>query len=137
MVTILGDGGATKVAGASGNGGALWVPLDAVEQATGWQLKPEGLCRDEICVPAPPARKAEFVRPDAVNLAAFWQHMGRPALHDATGETWVLGDAAGERAAALDTLEAPDFTLPDLNGKLHSLSDHRGRKVVLTTWASW
>jgi len=137
MVTILGDGGATKVAGASGSGGALWVPLDAVEGATGWRLKPEGLCRDEICVPAPPARKAEFVRADAVNLAAFWQHMGRPALHDVAGSTWVLGDAAEARAAALDTLEAPDFTLPDLNGKLHSLSEHRGRKVVLTTWASW
>ena len=26
---------------------------------------------------------------------------------------------------------APDFTLPDQNGTLHSLSDYRGRKVVL------
>ena len=26
---------------------------------------------------------------------------------------------------------APDFTLPDQNGEMHSLSDYRGRKVVL------
>ena len=26
---------------------------------------------------------------------------------------------------------APDFTLPDQNGELHSLSDYRGKKVVL------
>lgn len=26
---------------------------------------------------------------------------------------------------------APDFTLPDQNGNMHSLSDYRGRKVVL------
>lgn len=26
---------------------------------------------------------------------------------------------------------APDFTLPDQNGKLHKLSDYRGQKVVL------
>ncbi len=26
---------------------------------------------------------------------------------------------------------APDFTLPDQNGKAHSLSDYRGQKVIL------
>ena len=28
-------------------------------------------------------------------------------------------------------LTAPEFTLPDQNGKLHSLSDYRGKKVIL------
>ena len=32
---------------------------------------------------------------------------------------------------------APDFTLPDLDGKLHSFSELRGKKVFLATWASW
>ena len=27
--------------------------------------------------------------------------------------------------------KAPDFTLPDQNGKMHSLSDYKGRKVIL------
>ena len=27
--------------------------------------------------------------------------------------------------------KAPDFTLPDQNGELHSLSDYRGKKVIL------
>ena len=27
--------------------------------------------------------------------------------------------------------KAPDFTLPDQNGQMHSLSDYRGRKVIL------
>lgn len=27
--------------------------------------------------------------------------------------------------------KAPDFTLPDQNGKMHSLSDYRGKKVIL------
>ncbi len=30
---------------------------------------------------------------------------------------------------------APDFTLPDMNGEPHSLSDYRGRKVVLYFYA--
>jgi peroxiredoxin len=29
----------------------------------------------------------------------------------------------------------PDFELPDLNGKLHRLSDHRGRIVIVNFWS--
>ena len=49
----------------------------------------------------------------------------------------MLGAAAADRAAALRSLEAPDFTLPDRTGRLHSLSEHRGKKVLLVSWASW
>ena len=35
-------------------------------------------------------------------------------------------------------IEAPDFTFPDLNGKMVSLSDFRGKKVVFVNiWATW
>jgi peroxiredoxin len=32
---------------------------------------------------------------------------------------------------------APDFTLPDLNGRLHHLSQYRGKVVFLNLWATW
>ena len=32
---------------------------------------------------------------------------------------------------------APDFALPDPSGRIHRLSDYRGKKVFLVTWASW
>lgn len=32
---------------------------------------------------------------------------------------------------------ASDFTLADMNGKEHSLSDFKGKTVLLTFWASW
>ena len=44
---------------------------------------------------------------------------------------------APDLQAALDGLDAPDFALPDLDGAVHRLSDLRGKKVFLTTWASW
>jgi peroxiredoxin len=33
--------------------------------------------------------------------------------------------------------EAPDFTLTDINGKQHKLSDYRGKDVLVTFWATW
>ena len=33
--------------------------------------------------------------------------------------------------------KVPDFTLNDLSGKPHKLSEFRGKKVVLVFWATW
>ena len=33
--------------------------------------------------------------------------------------------------------QVPDFALPDRNGKTVRLSDFRGKKVLIVTWASW
>lgn len=32
---------------------------------------------------------------------------------------------------------APDFTLLDINGKQHKLSDYRGKNVLIVFWATW
>lgn len=127
----------TPLAASADGGDAAWVPLARLEGATGWELKPEGACRGGVCVPIPPGREAEFVRPGAFNFTALARHLGQPVVHDAEHEAWVVGESAKARASALQSLEAPDFTLPDLRGEMHSLSDFRGKKVFLASWASW
>lgn len=39
--------------------------------------------------------------------------------------------------AAQKPMPAPEFTLPDLDGKPHALADYRGKVVVLNFWATW
>jgi len=151
MITILHEQRVTRHASvcdtdttmdANGEAAALWLDASGIDEAIGWQWKPEGLCQGDVCLPLPPAARAQWVRErpgqaPALNLAAMWRHSGQPAVHDQASQTWVLGTGAGQRRTALETLEAPDFTLPDLAGAPHRLADYRGRKVFLATWASW
>lgn len=137
MAIVLSEIGEVRVAGAEVDGEELWLPAGELGAALGWTLREEGLCRRDVCVAIPPGREAEFTRDGTVNAAAFWRHTDRPVVHDRSGTVWVLGAASKERAAQLSSLEAPDFTLPDLDGELHSLREQRGKKVLLVTWASW
>ena len=137
MTTILHEQRETSVPRARASGDSLWLTRDEIEQSTGWAWKPEGLCQSDTCVPLPRASAEQLVSGDRLDMAAMWRYMGHPVVHDAAGETWVLGTGAAQRAETLARLEAPDFALPDLDGRLHRLSEHRGRKVFLATWASW
>ena len=120
MATILSDAGEYEVQATGG----LCVSAADAERATGWTLKPEGMCRGEICVPL----RAEMQRDAGVDLAAFWRLLGNPVVHDDPGKTWALGAGADARNATLADGIAPDFTLPDLDGKPHTLSALRGKK---------
>ncbi len=111
----------------------LWMSAANAEKITGWTLKPEGMCRAEACVAMP----ASAVADGRVDVAAFWKKLGGPVIAGDAGDVWMLGAPADERNAALEGLEAPDFTLPDVDGVPRTLSQLRGKKVFLATWASW
>ncbi len=129
MTTILTPTDEYSVAARDG----LWMSAKDAEKVTGWTLKPEGMCRAELCVPLPGAA----VKGKDVDVAAFWTKLGGPVVAAEDGEVWALGAPAEERNATLEGLVAPDFTLPDVEGKPHALSQLRGKKVFLATWASW
>ena len=137
MTTLLTETTEIEVAAARPEGERLWLSPTDLDAATGWALKPEGLCRGAVCVPIPPGREGDFLRDGRIDAAAFWRHLGQPLAHSADGRAWALGTAAADRAAALRSLQAPDFTLPDRDGRQHSLAQHRGKKVLLVSWASW
>jgi hypothetical protein len=116
-------------------GGAVRVAPESLRATTGWKLEPEGLCRGPVCVPV--RERAALADDRGVDLAAFARALDRPLALDAAEGAAALGHSAGERGAQLVSLEAPDFRLPDLSGRWHALSEHRGRKVLLVAWASW
>ena len=137
MAILITDTTETVLPDVRVEGERLWLSSSELEAATGWSSRPEGFCQGSVCVPVPAGREREFLRGDQTDAAMLWRHLGQPLEHSADGGTWVFGTAAADRAAALRSLEAPDFSLPDRTGRRHSLSEHRGKKVLLVSWASW
>lgn len=117
-------------------GPGLWLDAQDFTRVTGYELKLQGFCRDDICVPAPCGEKS-LVAGVAIDAAGFWRHIGNLAVSDEKASVWAFGQGAGVRDQAQAAMQAPDFELPDLDGHLHRLSDFRGRKIFLATWASW
>ncbi len=132
--TLIIDDIATRVALADGHDGGLWLGPEDAARVAHWEISGDGACRGARCVPLPPGAVAGE---GAVDLAALARHLGQPVLHDPTHAVWLVGDEPDGLRDRLASLEAPDFTLPDLDGRPHSLSDYRSRKVLLLTWASW
>jgi hypothetical protein len=133
MAVVIYGNSEVEVDGARWRDGDVWLPLRDLPAATGWDVKPEGVCAGDTCVPAPPA--ANWWDEDSFNLSAFARHLGVAEAAD-PGQK-MAAFVAGDQPAGGGSIHAPDFTLPDLDGRMHSLSDYRGRKVVLLTWASF
>lgn len=66
-----------------------------------------------------------------VIIVSAWWVAGREGLND-------LG-SGGADASLLPKVGsvAPDFSVPDASGTMHSLSDYRGQPVWLNFWGSW
>ncbi len=115
--------------------GRVRVAEVALEGALGWRLRPQGLCKGDVCVPV--RDRAGVVAEGGIDLEAFARALDRPLALDREERVAVLGASADERRRSLASLEAPEFELPDLAGRLHRLSDQRGKKVLLIAYASW
>jgi hypothetical protein len=133
-LAIIDDGRITQVTAAD-DGSAIRLPEAALREALGWERKPEGLCRGDVCVPVDP--HPGLVNEDGVDLERFAELLERPIAIDRGGAVASLGASVASGRELRESLMAPDFRLPDLAGKLHSLSEQRGKKVLLVAYASW
>jgi hypothetical protein len=135
--TVLYQDRVTSTNRARSNEHGLWVPLSELKALSGWEVKPEGVCKDEVCVPVPDARRHALIGDDELSLTEFARMIEQPVAHDEKQGVWYFGPPAWEWKSRLASRMAPDFALPDLSGQLHALSGLLGKKVLLLFWASW
>ena len=135
MATVINDTEHLEI-DASYDGDRWLMQPAAFESLTGWTLKPEGMCREDVC--APIYRKAAVISPDGlIDLVEAAPVIGLTAVADTARGVAALGVSASARGDAMTTLQAPAFTLPDMSGKPVSLHDFDRRKVLLLAWSSW
>lgn len=95
---------------------------------TGWDIRPEGACKADVCVPldadAPFSAKATATR------------LGMAVVHDEQAGIWAIGPESFNQRA-LTSAVAPELVLNDINGHEFRLSSLRGRKVVLVAWSPY
>ncbi|MBW8827136.1 MAG: hypothetical protein JF603_12435 [Acidobacteria bacterium] len=107
---------------------SLTVTAEDFAAGTGWEIKPEGACKAEVCVPLD--RSAGF------DLATTAERLRMAIVHDDTAGLWSVGPASlGDRA--LVSAQAPELVLDDLDGTSFRLSSLRGQKVVVVSWAPY
>ncbi|MBW8826079.1 MAG: hypothetical protein JF603_06995 [Acidobacteria bacterium] len=111
---------------------SLDLTPEELRRSTGWEIKPEGACKDDRCVPLP---GVETRADGTIDVRAFADRMGMPVAGDETHGLWALGPQAG--ASVLQSAQVSEIVLPDFAGNAFDVASLRGRKVLLLAWASW
>jgi hypothetical protein len=111
----------------------LWVRRADLPRINDFEVKPEGACRNDLCIPI----SKDLRRGEWFNLTGFARKTGEAVVNDAETRVWSLGEIPVMRGGFLNSRVAPDFAVPDRKGRIVHLSDFRGKKVLVVTWASW
>ncbi len=112
---------------------ALWVRKSDLPRINEFEVKPQGACRADVCVPIPKAMTSGAY----FNLTSFAKKVGQAVVADPGVRLWSFGEIPVVRGSFLESRMAPDVVVPDRSGKPVRLSSFRGKKVLLVTWASW
>lgn len=139
--TVLYGGATVEVATTLPDATDLWIEPSDLTRVNGFELKPEGACIDDICVPVRQEEDSDiFVRRAGkawFNVSELADRLKQPQVADYDAAVWSFGAIPATRASLRQQRKAPDFNLTDKDGNAVALSDFKGKKIMLLTWASW
>lgn len=131
MATVLYNDATVKLGMARQDAKDLWVRAADLPRINEFEVKPQGACRADMCIPVPKALK----NGPWFNLTGFSRKLGQAYVNESG--VWSFGEIPVMRGSFYASRIAPDFAVPDRKGKVVHLSDFRGKKVLVFTWASW
>jgi hypothetical protein len=109
----------------------LWVLSADLPRINEFEVKPQGACRADLCIPLSKGLKNR----EYFNLTGFARAVREIVVADEG--VWSLGEIPEVRGSFYNSRVAPDFAVKDRTGRVVHLSDFRGKKVLIVTWASW
>jgi hypothetical protein len=109
---------------------ALWVRKRDLPSINEFEVKPQGACRADLCIPIP----KDMVRGEYFCLTAFAKKIGQPVVADLDAQVWSFGDIQSLRGSFLEGRMAPDFVVPDRAAGQYPRQSSR-QEVLVVTWA--
>lgn len=137
--TVLYDDRVIEVTRTLADPDDLWVVPEDLTRVGGFVLRGNRICLDAVCVSAPPNSDIRLTRSRQtwISLTELARQLKQAVAVDADRGVWSFGEVPATRAGFVESAMAPDFSLPNRQGQQVRLSDFRGKKVLLVTWASW
>lgn len=122
------DGGATDE--------LLINPSDLLA-VNGFEIKPEGACLDDLCIPLTPELTVHKDGQDWFNVSAFADLLEQPYVADLEARVWSFAEIPANRENRLLNAMVPDIEVTDRSGNVIRLADLKGKKALIVTWSSW
>jgi hypothetical protein len=121
----------------TGSGEGLLISPEDLSRINGFELKPEGACYEDLCIPL---NQNLFVTESGkqwFNLAAFAELLEQPYVVDHEAKVWSFSEIPAKRQNMMVNGMAPDFEVIDREGKVIRMADFKGKKALIVTWSSW
>jgi hypothetical protein len=134
--TVLYQGKAVTLSD-TGNGEGLLIRPEDLSQVNGFELKPEGACFKDMCIPMNDDLLVEQDGRQWFDLTAFADLLGQPYVADRESRVWSFAEIPAKRESMLVDAMAPEFEVTDRQGKVVRLADFKGKKALIVTWSSW
>jgi hypothetical protein len=134
--TVLYQGN-TITLSATGDSDGLLINPEDLTRINGFELKREGACYADVCIPITDGMLVEQNGKEWFDLTAFADRVGQPYVADLDERVWSFAEIPAKRESMMVDAVAPDFEVKDREGKAIRLADLKGKKALIVTWSSW
>lgn len=135
-VTVLYQG-RTVTLDRAGSGEGLLISPEDLPRVNGFELKPQGACYEDLCIPISDELLIEQDGKPWFDLLAFADLLDQPYVADSDSKVWSFAEIPMQRQSMMVDAMAPDFAVTDRAGQVVRMADLKGKKALIVTWSSW
>ena len=116
---------------------ALLIQPSDLTSINGFEIKPEGACLGELCIPLSSDLTIQKDGQEWFDLTAFADLLEQPYVADLETRVWSFAEVPANRENRLLNAMVPDIEVTDRSGNVVRLADLKGKKAMIVTWSSW
>ena len=129
--------GRTITLSETGNDDNLLINPDDLGRINGFELKPEGACYADKCIPVSDELLRTLDGKQWFDLTAFAELLEQPYVVDREASVWSFAEIPARRQNMMVDAMVPEFEVTDRTGHVVRMADLEGKKALIVTWSSW